>query len=200
MRKLTWIAGLTVVMSLAGRGFADDASGVSPDGFIQKWLVLAPIPLAEGSRGADALDKQLMTDDAAIKPKAGDKVTIDGKEYVWKETVLTEHIMNLLTVVGGDADNNAAYLVSYIDSPDEKKNLSLKVGSDDESKVYLNGKEVLKITNEQTVGEDQSSAEVTLQKGVNVIVAKVINVGGDWGFCARFMAGAVTDIKAKTAD
>ena len=57
----------------------------SPDteGFIRNWLVLAPIPIEEGS-GASEIEKEILKGEGKIKPKAGDKERIADKDVVWK--------------------------------------------------------------------------------------------------------------------
>jgi hypothetical protein len=67
------------------------------------------------------------------------------------------------------------------------KDVTLKTGSDDRSKIYLNGKEVLKQEEDRPLERDEDSTEVTLRKGVNVLVFKVINEKEDWSGCARFV-------------
>ena len=59
-------------------------------------------------------------------------------------------------------------------------------GSDDQVKVYLNGKEVMKFAEPRSADKDQDTTTVTLTKGINVLVAKVVNEKVDWQFCVRF--------------
>ena len=58
--------------------------------------------------------------------------------------------------------------------------------SDDQAVVYLNGKEVIRNATARALEKDQDSAPVTLTKGVNVLVIKVVNEKIDWSGCARF--------------
>jgi hypothetical protein len=62
----------------------------------------------------------------------------------------------------------------------------LKTGSDDEAKVYLNGEEVLNQGQPRPIAKDQDTTPVTLRKGVNALVLKVINHRGGWAGCVRF--------------
>ena len=55
-----------------------DPNGLDSEGFVQKWLVLAPIPIADGDNGSDALAKQQIKDEARLKPKSGDKLKVGG--------------------------------------------------------------------------------------------------------------------------
>jgi hypothetical protein len=77
----------------------------------------------------------------------------------------------------------------------------MKTGSDDQAKVYLNGKEVFKNDEARAVEKDQDSTEnLALIQGVNVLVFKVINEKEDWAGCLRFMTKdgkPVTDLRVQ---
>ena len=64
----------------------DAADVLKPDseGYIRHWVMLAPIVLPEGETGSDATFKEQIKDEAALRPKAGDKVKIRGKELTWQ--------------------------------------------------------------------------------------------------------------------
>ena len=180
-----------------------EKSGVDDEGFIQRWLVLAPIPLAENQSGADALDKEQVKDEAKLKPKAGDKVKVGDKELTWKEHACKEHLLDFNGLLGGQTEDSVAYAVTYIVAPDEMKGVKMKTGSDDQVKVYLNGKEVFKHAEARPADKDQDTTEVTLKKGVNVLVVKVVNEKVDWSFCVRFTDKddkPLTKLKSKTAE
>jgi hypothetical protein len=69
------------------------------------------------------------------------------------------------------------YLVSYIQSDLDQPDLVMKVGSENQSKVYLNGKEVYRCEDARKYIPDQDSVTtgVELNKGINVLVFKVVN-------------------------
>src|SRR5438132_11049010 len=94
MRAMAWILGPVLLLLSVAVVFADSKSGLDEEGFIQHWLVLAPIPLAENESGADGLDKQQLKEEAKLKPKAGDKVKVGGKELTWKEYTLKDHLLD----------------------------------------------------------------------------------------------------------
>jgi multidrug efflux system outer membrane protein len=60
--------------------------------------------------------------------------------------------------------------------------------------VFLNGKLLLKTSEARTLDQDSDTArDITLNKGINVVVFKIFNEGGsDWQGCLRF-----TDAKDK---
>src|SRR5258708_21337355 len=149
---------------------ADDAAGVDAEGFIQLWLVLRPIPLAENQSGADALDKAQLKDEAKIKVKAGDKVKVGDKELAWKEHTCKEYVLDFNGFLGAQTEDSVAYAVTYIVAPEELKGVKMKTGSDDQAKVYLNGKEVFKHAQARPIEKDEDTPEVTMQKGLKVLV------------------------------
>ena len=202
MRTTAWIVGLTLPLLLAAHA-ADDKSGVNEDGFCQRWLVLAPIPFANGESGSDALDREQLKDEAKLKPKAGDKAKAGGKELTWKEHTCPEHLLDFNALLGGQTEDSVAYAVAFIDAPEEMKGVKMKTGSDDQAKVYLNGKEVFKYAEARAAEKDQDTTEVTLKKGVNVMVVKVVNEKMDWSFCVRFTDKddkPLTKLKSKTTE
>jgi hypothetical protein len=148
--------------------------------------LLAPIPLAKGQTGADAVAQEQLKDEGRLEPKAGDKVKVGGKELVWKAYQAKEHYFDFNDFLGKETEDSVGYAVCYIHAPAELKDIQLKIGSDDQARVYLNGKEVIKHDEDRPLEADEDSAEVTLRKGGNVLVFKVVNEKEDWSGCARF--------------
>lgn len=77
-----------------------------------------------------------------------------------------------------------AYAVAQVISPTEHK-AQLKVGSDDDVKVWLNGEEVLSKNVPRSAAIDQDIVPIILKSGTNDILVKVCNRTGDWGFYLR---------------
>jgi hypothetical protein len=188
MRCTTAVVITMAVLPGIGRPFQDtEKSGLNDDGFITTWLLLAPIALAEGQTAADSLDREQVKDEAHLKPRAGDKVKVGGKELVWKEYHAKDYFFDFNDFLGKETEDSAGYAVCYIHAPTEMKVIELKTGSDDQAKVYLNGKEVLRQPHDRPLEADEDSTPVTLRKGMNVLVFKVINEKEDWSGCARFV-------------
>jgi len=157
------------------------------DGFIGDWLLLAPIQLGSDSDGAEAINKNQLPDEGLLKPKAGDKVSVGGKELTWKKVKATDYFLDLNAALDQQTDKTVGYAVSYVRAEAERNNLQLKMGSNDQGKVYLNGKVLLKTSEPRTLEQDADVARnVTLNKGVNVVVFKIFNDGNDWQGCLRF--------------
>jgi HEAT repeat protein/type 1 glutamine amidotransferase len=68
---------------------------------------------------------------------------------------------------------------------DVQQTVRLEMGSNDGIKTWLNGQvvHVHDASRGVTAGEDVK--EVTLQKGKNILLMKIVNEGGGWGGCAR---------------
>ena len=165
---------------------AQEPQAPDAEGFIRNWLVLAPIAVEEGS-AATELDKDLIKDEANIKPKAGDKVKIDGKELAWTSHKTADFFIDFLASFGKErGEDVAGYAVAYVIADADMK-VKLSVGSNDECKAYVNGKQVLKFSETRTLEKDSDTGETTLSKGQNVLVFKVLNEKNNWQGCARFM-------------
>jgi hypothetical protein len=158
---------------------------VNDEGFITTWLLLAPIPLQPNQSGADAIGKHQLKDEAKIKPHPGDKIQI-GQELVWKEYKVKDYFVDFNDFLGRQVEDSVAYAVCYVHAPEKLTNIHLKIGSDDQVRVYLNHKDVFTFEGARGVDKDQDSIKVALEKGVNVLMLKVVNEKGDWAGCARF--------------
>jgi hypothetical protein len=180
------VLGAVALLASVGHGSPGAGSGVNEEGFITTWLLLAPIPLGENPSGADAVGKEQIKGEAKLQPKAGDKVKVGDKDLVWKEYQAKAHFLDFNDFLGAQTEDSVGYAVCYVRAPVELKGVKLKVGSDDQCVVYLNGKEVLKVAEARALEKDQNTAEVNLRKGVNVLVFKVVNEKLDWSGCARF--------------
>ena len=193
-------AGLFLAAVPAAR--ADEKSGVNDEGFLQKWLVLAPIPLKSDETGSAGNDREAVKDEAKLKPKAGDKVKAEDKELAWKEYTAKDHLLDFNGHLGAQTEDCIGYAVTYVTAPSEMT-VKMKTGSDDQCKVWLNGKEVFKFADARPADKDQDTTEVTLKKGLNVLVVKVVNEKIDWSFCVRFTDKddkPITDLKSDTKE
>jgi uncharacterized Zn ribbon protein len=63
----------------------------------------------------------------------------------------------------------------------------LAIGSNDQAKAWVNGTPIVKFAETRTLEKDTDGGEVTLAKGQNVLVFKVINEKNNWQGCARLI-------------
>lgn len=188
MYRASWIVGV-FLFSLSADSIigAGDKSGIDGEGFVQQWLVLAAIPFAANESASDAFNREQIKGESGLKPKAGDKVKVGDKELIWQKNTAEGYLLDFNAILGKETEDSVAYAVSYIVAPKELKAVQMKTGSDDQCRVYLNGKEVFKNDKERPTQKDQDTTEVTLRKGTNVMVVKVVNAKMAWSFCVRFI-------------
>ena len=82
-----------------------------------------------------------------------------------------------------------AYATIQIHSPDERE-VQLRFGINEAHKVWLNGEEVWRFNRIQDAVIDNHIVHVSLNPGLNEVLMKFCNLGGEWGFYFR-----VTDEK-----
>src|SRR5262245_51865759 len=144
MRSQLLLAVSVGLLAMASAARGDEKSGLNDEGFVQEWLVLAPIPFGASQNGAEALDKEQVKDEAKLKPKAGDKIKVGDKDLVWKSHRCKEHFLEFNEYLGATTEDSVGYAVTFVVAPEELKGVKMKTGSDDQAKVFLNGKEVFK--------------------------------------------------------
>jgi hypothetical protein len=149
------------------------ASSIQDPGAIKQWLFLGPIGF-EGHNGAGGLAGEQVAGEALLRPRAGQGV--QGSDLHWRPVSLRDYIVDFHEFYGADPPWVVAYLACYIQSESDQANLSMKVGSEDQSKVYLNGVEIYRCENPRKYVPDQDVVTngVALKKGSNVLVFKVV--------------------------
>jgi hypothetical protein len=179
-------AVLLVTLLMLMRPSAPQTFSPDAEGFIRNWLVLAPIAI-EGESGADEIDKEMIAGEAAIAPKAGDKATARGKELTWTAHKTDDYFIDFLKSFGKErGEYVAGYAVAYITANAEMK-VTLALSTNDQGKAWLNGKPVFRFADTRTLEKDTDRVDVTLVKGQNVLVLKIINEVNNWQGCARFL-------------
>jgi len=172
--------------------------GPDPDGFLQRWLLLEPIPNQLRTNAGfteafvrNAFQTEYFKEQYTLTPKDGDKVTVNGQELAWH--ALDSSLFNVKLFRFAYGLNKTIYGVTFfaytvVDSPREVKNVRLAVGSNSASLWWVNGKEAVGLFGDRRmVMDDGVSKRLTLSKGNNVIRGIVINGPGMSDFCMRFI-------------
>lgn len=175
-----------------------------PRGFIQRWLILEPIPaggLADSAVQA-AVKKESFPDQLTVIPRDGDQVTVDGMELTWHAVDTSDYNVNLYYFASGfkkQTSNVLFWAVTIVNCPQEIPGVRLAVGSNAASVWWVNGKEVIGVYGDrQTVIDDGVSKRLTLKKGPNIVRCAIVNGGGATDFCARFLDGQDEPLKGFT--
>lgn len=114
----------------------------------------------------------------------------EGQEAQWKAmpvgtTPESPWLIEPDKVEGLKGDNRVAYFRTRLSSPKEQK-ARIELGSDDGVKVWINGQLVHQNNAERPVQPGQDKADVTLKEGVNTVLVKLTQSGGQWAMCVRF--------------
>jgi WD40 repeat protein/tRNA A-37 threonylcarbamoyl transferase component Bud32 len=149
------------------------------EGAIKRWLILAPIALAPDQSGADGLDTEQIEDEGRLRPKGpGETVTLPG-ELKW-QAVQGDCVIDFSAILG-QAPQSVAYAVCYIRSEAQQRGLCMLVGSDNQAKVYLNGKQIHEYHfRRRFLADEDKVTDITLNAGINVVVFKVVKATGHW--------------------
>jgi len=163
------------------------------DGFIQRWLILEPIPvngLTESAVQA-IVKKEYIPDQFSVIPHDGDTVTVGGADLAWYAVDTKLYNVNLYhfaRALGKPTSDVLFWAVTTVNCPREMRDVRLAIGSNAASVWWVNGQEVIGIYGDrQTVIDDGVSKRLTLKKGSNIVRAAVVNGGGATDFCARFL-------------
>src|ERR1041384_7095752 len=96
---------------------ADAADAFRPDsaGYIRHWVMLAPIPLPEEATCADSLFREQIKSEAALRPKAGEKIQIGRKELTWRNITASTNYFDFNEILKSGNDHVAGFMVTYIE-------------------------------------------------------------------------------------
>jgi hypothetical protein len=181
---------------------ASDALKLDSEGYIRDWIMLAPIALPEGESGADAVFREQIKNEIALRPKSGDTVKIGAKELTWQNVTASTNYFDFNATLKTVNDHAAGYIVTYVECETEKPDVIMAVASNDEGRIYFNGVDIYAFNEPRTLMLDADKGKVTLKKGLNVIVFKVINELNSWQAAMRLLdkSGApLKDITIKLA-
>jgi hypothetical protein len=136
-----------------------------------------------------------------MAPKAGDKVGVGSQSLTWQAHKTSDYFIDFLESFGKTrGEYVAGYAVAYVVA-DEEMTVTLALSTNDQGKAWLNGKPVFKFADTRTLEKDTDRTDVTLVKGQNVLVLKVINEVNNWQACARFLKNGapVKNLQISTA-
>lgn len=200
MTKLISLAGIALSLLVTGGSYANDSFSLDAEGYIRHWVMLAPIALGDEEPGTDAIFRQQIRGEGALRPKAGDTVKVGAKELTWQNVIASTNYLDFNSILKSVNDRVAGYMVTYIECENERPDVIMAVGSNDEGRIYFNGTDIYLFSEPRTLMLDADKGKVTLKKGINVIIFKVVNEQNAWQGAMRLLdkTGApLKDIKIK---
>ena len=205
MNRLRFAPLLACALALTAAEPANRSLQLRPDaeGFVRDWLMLAPIPLPTDSTASDPILKAHLPNEAALKPKIAERAVVAGQDLMWRAIRAQDFYFDFNQILGEVTQNSIGYMVTHVVCDREISGLNLLADGNDQWRLFLNGREVLKRLEAGPMSKDAHKAEnLTLQPGVNTIVFKVINELNNWQGCVRFTDKSgkpVTDFAVKLA-
>jgi WD40 repeat protein len=165
----------------------DLARQASDPGAIKQWLVLAPIRI-EGRDSETRLEEEQLPGEERLRPHPGERIKVVGnydgvEDFVWTAVRQEDYRIDLKKIVNFPVHHSLGYMVTYILSDADHSGLLMKVGSDYNAKIYLNGRVVHEQRNPTTFEPDRDKVEgIELKAGLNVLVFKIVQTSRhDWG-------------------
>jgi len=156
----------------------------SNKGFIRNWQVIGPFDYGKGLENVCPPEKEIKLDATYIGA--------DGPVTWQKASTEESGYLNFAKLFYAHPENNPtdlkalAYAYAKIKSPDDRQ-VKMTLGSNDGAKVWVNGKVVYNEHVARGAVADQVFLKVTLHKGENEILAKVENLGNNWGLYVRLV-------------
>ncbi len=148
------------------------------------WLILGPF---DNTAGVGYNTAYIPEDITQIDKTA--KYEGVGEQISWKK--FTDDVFDGFIDFGRYVNWRVSYAWTTVTSPDERE-VQLRFGSDDQSKIWLNGNEVFANTQAHAAIVDRYTIPVKLKAGKNSILVKVCNEEGGWGYYLR-----ITDADGK---
>ena len=186
--KLSLVVALVSMLVMAVPGQARQTFAPDAEGFIRNWLVLAPITF-EGDAGGVEIDRPFLQDEAGVRPSPGDKARVGFLQRTWTTHQSPDYFIDFFESYGQNGGEYAAgYALAYVHASQDMA-VTLAVGSNDQGKAWLNGKVVFTYRDARGLQRDADLHPVTLMKGQNILMLKVVNEVNSWQACARFLKG-----------
>ena len=173
--------------------------------FIRSWLLCGPFPneLADGGVYEKFDNKMLgyykdflkpIGGENNINPSEGLEFTSDtGEKYAWQLYDSPDDYINF-TSVYDDNQAKVCYAACILTSDSDREAL-MGLGSNDGVKAWLNGELVWGHHCGRGAEIDQDWVRLSLKKGQNRLLLKIVQGLGSWGLYARFI-----DLKQKQAE
>ena len=145
----------------------------STQGIIRDWRVTGPYPFDEGLDGVHPPETEAYTG-------SWQKIKTDPEGYLNFVALFSQDEAAAVDMVG------MAYAYTEIISPDDRE-ITLTLGSNDGAKLWLNGEVIYNEHVGRSAIADQVFLKVQLKKGSNKLLAKVENLGANWGLYMRIV-------------
>ena len=170
----------------------DPTLTLGPDKITGPWLwMIAPTELGRG--GARSNDVDSLSDASNGKVTEADVATDGAREgeavgnYAWTLGEIAETggdnvnvLLNHIGMARGDVNDHSSYALITLESATAQSDVTMRAGSDDSIKVWLNGKVVHNNPIDRGSQDYQDRFTVDLKRGDNLLLVKVSERAGGW--------------------
>lgn len=175
-----------------------EASSPNADGFIGRWLILEPIEKPNRSNTVftdsylrEAFTTEYFPGQLSKFPLAGSIVKVDGKKLKWHaldSELFNVKLFRFATRLDKPHYGVLFWVATAIDCEQDIPDVRLAAGSNSASMWWVDGEEVLLMSGDRRMVQDDClSKRLTLKKGRNIIWGAIINGPGMSDFCVRFL-------------
>jgi predicted esterase len=178
---------LALALALAG-GRAAAAPSPKGPASNSSWLIAGPFPFGALTGLEDGLDRDYLRSSgfsAAGEASAAPLRVGDAGSKPWKEAGTEDGVDFLASL--GPASHSVAYAYREFYSASSRR-ASLKIGSDDGVRVWMNGELAYANHVRRDLEADEDAVTVSLAQGKNRILVKVSQIEGAWGFSLRLLS------------
>ena len=173
------IIGLIMTGLLVG---VPDARAQQAGKLVEDWLVLGSF---EVDSVQHTFENTYLKGEPFLFPDQGETHEVSG--FQWKKHSVEESgILQLKQIKLPMYNYCVSYAATYIYSP-ENQLMKMYLGSDDGIGAWVNGVNVHKHVVYRGVDRRQDETTVRLSKGWNVLLLKIFNTDGGYGFAAEFL-------------
>ena len=186
MRFLFFVLIFLLIIQFAATGAEAQQKITGP------WLwMIAPTEVNQGGAAATNIDSLAVASgggvtEAAIAANGANAGDAVGR-LVWTLGEISafggNNINDLVNKIGlgrGDVNDHSSYALITLESDRYQAGVTMRVGSDDSIKVWLNGQVVHINAVNRGAGDFQDTFKVDLNKGDNLLLVKVSERGGGW--------------------
>ena len=166
------------------------------------WMIAPTEPGRGGARAINVDSLAAVSAGAVTEAEVAVNGAKDGDSvgnYIWSLGRIAgfggNNINDLLNSIGmakGDINDHSSYALIMLESATAQSDVTMKVGSDDAIKVWLNGEVVHNNPVDRGAGDFQDDFTVDLEKGDNLLLVKVSERAGDWSM----FVGIEADVNA----
>lgn len=195
---LIMILCLLFLISLIG--YANNEISYQEGSYIKDWLICGPFPNCEDCSTTNYYHNTKCTGfytdylasmggELSAIPSEGSSVRVEEKnlERKWFRYQSEGDLIPLNDILDPN-DLVVAYAFCQVNSPEAKKSI-LSLGSNDGIQAFLNGKKIHEIhpRTGRWLQRDNDFIPVELKAGLNNLLLKIDEGGGEFGFVARFL-------------